>query len=101
MKLGIPDNLRKEIWILLTCSYLNKSPNLYKNLLKNPDETILNRIKRDLHRTFPHVNNLNLENLLNVLIAYSQFDIQVGYCQGMGFVVAVLLMVIEDQELSF
>merc|ERR1712050_125068 len=53
---------------------------------------------KDMNRTFPkHVlyrdaKGLGQEQLLNVLRAYSVFNAEVGYCQGMGFICGVLLM---------
>jgi len=64
-------------------------------------------IFRDLHRTFPnHVffkdNQGNGQRLLyNVLKAYSLFDKEVGYCQGMAFVAAVLLLYMPTEEDAF
>merc|ERR1719367_2619383 len=55
-------------------------------------------IVRDINRTFPkHVlyrdkHGLGQVQLLNVLRAYSVFNAEVGYCQGMGFICGVLLM---------
>lgn len=54
-------------------------------------------IKRDINRTFPNlkfyqeVNSVGQGQLLNVLKAYSIYNPKVGYCQGMGFMVGVLL----------
>jgi len=61
---------------------------LYEKLIKNEDKIAENDIEKDLQRTFPDLG-LFMEpissgkNLLyNVLKAYSQYDLQVGYCQG-------------------
>ena len=49
-------------------------------------------------RTFPHHDyftdgqGIGQENLFNVLKAYSLYDPEVGYCQGLPFVVAILLL---------
>lgn len=51
-----------------------------------------------LKRTFPHHeyftdgHGIGQENLFNVLKAYSLYDPEVGYCQGLPFVVAILLL---------
>ena len=56
----------------------------------------------DLHRTFPHHDyftdgqGIGQENLFNVLKAYSLYDPEVGYCQGLPFVVAILLLNVSD-----
>jgi hypothetical protein len=61
-------------------------------------------IARDLGRTFPHHQfftdgqSIGQENLFNVLKAYSLYDPQVGYCQGLSFIVAVLLLNMPDEQ---
>jgi|LauGreDrversion4_2_1035121.scaffolds.fasta_scaffold483324_1 hypothetical protein len=52
--------------------------------------------------------NLFLQNpatgtnkLFNVLKVYSLYDPDVGYTQGMSFIAAVILMVIEDEALAW
>ena len=39
--------------------------------------------------------------LYNVLIAYANYDIEVGYVQGMNYIVALLLLYIEDEQKVF
>ncbi|KAJ7901861.1 rab-GTPase-TBC domain-containing protein [Mycena olivaceomarginata] len=95
---GIPSTLRG--------SAASKDPELestYLKLLKesSPHEKA---ITRDLGRTFPHHDFFNdgqgigQENLFNVLKAYSIYDEAVGYCQGLPFVVAILLLNMPDEE---
>ena len=54
-------------------------------------------IKRDINRTFPNLkfyqelNSVGQVQLFNVLKAYCIYNPKVGYCQGMGFMVGVLL----------
>ncbi|KAM5535130.1 hypothetical protein V8D89_011216 [Ganoderma adspersum] len=100
---GIPNTLRGMIWQLMSAS---KDPVLeatYLRLLKesSPHEK---PIQRDLGRTFPHHafftdgHGIGQENLFNVLKAYSLYDPQVGYCQGLPFIVAILLLNMPDEE---
>lgn len=55
-------------------------------------------IRRDIARTYPEhdffkeKNGLGQESLFNVMKAYSLHDREVGYCQGSGFIVGLLLM---------
>eukprot|EP00850_Spirogloea_muscicola_P012537 SM000081S22671 [mRNA] locus=s81:471709:478152:- [translate_table: standard] len=69
----------------------------YKDLLHKPSK-FSKEIERDLHRTFPeHALFIDKDGpgqraLYNVTHSYSVFDMEVGYCQGMAFIVAVLLM---------
>ncbi|KIJ18699.1 hypothetical protein PAXINDRAFT_167263 [Paxillus involutus ATCC 200175] len=100
---GIPDTLRGMMWQLMAASKDTELENTYLALLKetSPHEKA---ITRDLGRTFPHHEffkdgqGIGQENLFNVLKAYSIYDPQVGYCQGLPFVVAVLLLNMPDEE---
>ncbi|KAG2055445.1 RabGAP/TBC [Suillus hirtellus] len=100
---GIPDALRGMMWQLMAASKDAELENTYLSLLKesSPHEKA---ITRDLGRTFPHHNfftdgqGIGQEHLFNVLKAYSLYDPQVGYCQGLPFVVAVLLLNMPDEE---
>ncbi|KAF5393280.1 hypothetical protein D9757_000605 [Collybiopsis confluens] len=100
---GIPSTLRGMMWQLMAAS---KDPELESTYLKLLKETSIHdkAILRDLGRTFPHHDfftdgqGIGQENLYNVLKAYSIFDPQVGYCQGLPFVVAILLLNMPDEE---
>ncbi|CAA7261604.1 unnamed protein product [Cyclocybe aegerita] len=100
---GIPATLRGMMWQHMAAS---KDPELeatYLRLLKesSPHEKA---ITRDLGRTFPHHDfftdgqGIGQENLFNVLKAYSLYDPNVGYCQGLPFIVAILLLNMPDEE---
>jgi hypothetical protein len=62
------------------------------------------KIKKDCPRTFPthpYFKNKNLHGqaaLSRVLNAYSVQDPEIGYCQGMNFIVGVLLMQLEEES---
>ncbi|ETW80423.1 hypothetical protein HETIRDRAFT_409881 [Heterobasidion irregulare TC 32-1] len=100
---GVPDSLRGMMWQLMSTSKDVELENTYIKLLKesSPHEKA---ITRDLGRTFPHHTfftdnqGIGQENLFNVLKAYSIYDPQVGYCQGLPFIVAVLLLNMPDEE---
>jgi hypothetical protein len=105
---GIPDSLRGIVW----CDFAEIKKlkeqypsNLYFSLIADDEDEhdkTTNEIKRDLARTFPaHVlfrAENGRESLNNVLKAYSKFDPPVGYCQGMGFIVALFLMYMEEES---
>jgi len=100
---GIPATLRGMMWQHMAAS---KDPELeatYLRLLKE-SSTHEKAITRDLGRTFPHHDfftdgqGIGQENLFNVLKAYSLYDPLVGYCQGLPFVVAILLLNMPDEE---
>lgn len=100
---GIPAALRGMLWQLMSASKDTELEQLYANLIKgrSPHEKA---ISRDLGRTFPHHAFFNdgqgvgQESLFNVLKAYSLFDPECGYCQGLPFIVAPLLLVCPDEE---
>ncbi|EFI28145.1 hypothetical protein CC1G_14172 [Coprinopsis cinerea okayama7 len=100
---GIPPALRGMMWQHMAAS---KDPELEATYLKLLKETSAHEkaITRDLGRTFPHHTfftdgqGIGQENLFNVLKAYSLYDPQVGYCQGLPFVVAILLLNMPDEE---
>ncbi|KAH9978769.1 rab-GTPase-TBC domain-containing protein [Lactifluus volemus] len=100
---GIPNKLRGMVWQLMSASKDMEMEATYIKLLKetSPHEKA---IMRDLGRTFPQHefftdgHGIGQENLFNVLKAYSIYDPQVGYCQGLPFVVAVLLLNMPDEE---
>ncbi|VDB87458.1 unnamed protein product [Peniophora sp. CBMAI 1063] len=100
---GIPPALRGTVWQLMAASKDPAMEATYLSLIKesSPHEKA---ITRDLGRTFPHhaffagATGLGQENLFNVLKAYSLQDPAVGYCQGLPFVAAVLLLNMPDEE---
>lgn len=100
---GIPATLRGMMWQHMAASKDLDLEDTYLKLLK--DTSIHEKaITRDLGRTFPHHDfftdgqGIGQENLFNVLKAYSLYDPQVGYCQGLPFVVAILLLNMPDEE---
>lgn len=46
-------------------------------------------------------NYYRQESLFNILVAYSMYNTEVGYCQGMNNLVAVLLMFLGKEEYAF
>ena len=67
----------------------------------------LQDIQKDVGRTFPQVALFNApggygqRGIYEILSAYAAFDPEVGYCQGMGFIVGLLLIHLEDYETVF
>ncbi|CAG8535426.1 59_t:CDS:2 [Diversispora eburnea] len=100
---GIPPALRGMIWQLMSKSKDSELESKYAKLLKetSPHEKM---IMRDLNRTFPKheyfqdQDGIGQEGLFNVVKAYSLYDKEVGYCQGISFVVGPLLLNMPDEE---
>ncbi|GAA5798655.1 rab-GTPase-TBC domain-containing protein [Helicostylum pulchrum] len=98
---GIPSALRGTIWPLLAKKVDNGLQDHYIQLLKQ-DSVYEKAITRDLHRTFPHhpyfQSAVGQESLFNVVKAYSLYDPEVGYCQGLSFVAGPLLLNMPEEE---
>jgi hypothetical protein len=68
------------------------------------NESLEETISRDIGRTFPKhqqfrdCGGLGQRSLFHVLRAYARFDPSVGYCQGMGYVVALLLTMLPEES---
>jgi len=86
-----------QAWMVLSGADRMRSadPDLYDKMLSkkvDPDGEVVTQINTDLHRTFPHnvffkrENQKNdrrglLQPLFNVLLAFSNANSNVGYCQ--------------------
>ncbi|VDN51777.1 unnamed protein product [Dracunculus medinensis] len=95
---GVPDILRGEVWQYLAKVQID--PDLtqtYRLLLGKecPSEQV---ILRDIHRTFPahdyfkKAGGDGQESLYRISKAYSLYDEEVSYCQGLSFLAAALLL---------
>jgi hypothetical protein len=78
---------------------------LYQQLVATPiDPEIADVIQRDLGRTLPthclfrDTASVGQVQLRRVLCAYAALDPAVGYCQGMGFIVSMLLVHMPEEE---
>lgn len=98
VRMGIPEALRGKIWQKLA-NVENKieMTDRYRVLLTRETkcETV---IQRDIHRTFPahkffcETGGAGQDSLFKVSKAYAVYDSEVGYCQGLSFVAASLLL---------
>ena len=63
---------------------------------------VANDIEKDLHRTFPNNSNFleeeGINSLRRLLHAYSVRNPEVGYCQSMNFLAALLLLNMEEDR---
>ncbi|XP_033101782.1 USP6 N-terminal-like protein [Anneissia japonica] len=105
---GIPDSLRGNIWIrLLDINKIKQEqPNIYEKMKKtalimSPD---IRQIDLDVNRTFRnHIMfreryGIKQQALFNILAAYSMYNSEVGYCQGMSQIAALLLMYMNEDD---
>lgn len=93
---GIPHHFRAIVWQLL-CGASEADKKQYADYIK-ATSACEKVIRRDIARTYPEhdffkeKDGLGQEALFNVMKAYSLHDREVGYCQGSGFIVGLLLM---------
>lgn len=103
IRAGVPQPLRGLVWQAMSGARDTHLEGLYETLSveSTPFEKV---IGRDLARTFPQVEMFKREDgagqhdLGKVLRAFSLYDADVGYCQGLGFIVAPLLMNMSHSE---
>ncbi|KAJ2090170.1 hypothetical protein IW138_002802 [Coemansia sp. RSA 986] len=97
IRAGIPGRIRGPVWQTLTQARSTYLQTVYTQLIQeySPHERV---IRRDLTRTFPKVPVFKVEGgegqlrLFRILKAYSLYDAEVGYCQGLGFIIGPLIM---------
>lgn len=104
------DSLRGEIWKLICKVHKSKSQykrGIIRKFIEQEDTQVSRKITKDLGRTFPGNEEFKIPHetgnnrLYNVLKAFSAYDPETGYCQGMNFITGVLLQMMPDQEDAF
>ncbi|XP_021696574.1 rab GTPase-activating protein 1-like isoform X3 [Aedes aegypti] len=101
---GIPDILRGTIWQKLA-NVENKTDmaDSYRILITK-ETSCENVIQRDINRTFPahryfkDTGGMGQDSLYKVSKAYAVYDTEVGYCQGLSFIAASLLLHMPEEE---
>ena len=102
---GIPNPLRPKLWPLLANLDARADQAVcYPLLLQSMECEYEEKIMKDLARTFPmhplftERGGVGQQKMFNVLKAYAVHDKALGYCQGMAFVVGILLMKLPEAE---
>ncbi|XP_057259748.1 USP6 N-terminal-like protein isoform X1 [Pezoporus wallicus] len=105
---GIPQQFRGQVWsLLLDIPKMKEEMNDFYNKLKcharrsSPDirqiDLDVNRTYRD-HIMFRDRYGVKQQSLFHVLAAYSIYNTEVGYCQGMSQITALLLMYMNEED---
>jgi len=122
---GVPPELREQVWWRCSGAATKKRnapaeeqyPHLVSKLpveiadphhssddANDANNTDACQIEKDLQRTFPtnsrFQNEEGIASLRRVLLAYSRRNPELGYCQSMNFITAMLLLHM-DEESSF
>ncbi|XP_061420401.1 USP6 N-terminal-like protein isoform X3 [Lethenteron reissneri] len=105
---GVPLQLRGKLWLLLLEVARAHSDNkgVYERMRRQARERSpdLRQIDLDVNRTFRnHIMfreryGVKQQELFHVLAAYSVYNSDVGYCQGMSQVGALLLMFLGEED---
>ena len=100
-----PKCLRKDVWLFLSkAEMLEATGKPYSHYLLTNDISIQKLILKDIGRTFPYHQffaspcSQGQQKLLNILTAYSNYDQQAMYCQGMNFIVGILLLYLPEEK---
>lgn len=108
---GIPPSLRPKVWLSVSGAAKKRSTvpeSYYEDLILATHGKVTpstRQIDHDLPRTFPTHPWLDTPEgqatLRRVLVGYSFRDSEVGYCQGLNYVAALLLLVMKTEEDAF
>ena len=105
------NNIVKKIWNQELLKYsdfigINNLDTIYQNYIMNSDNIYDKEITKDLLRTLPNDSSFQrgssrYQKLFNILKAYSNYNNEIGYAQGMNFIVAKLIKFFDNEKESF
>lgn len=93
---GVPHELRGVVWQVISASKSSYLEELYSSIVSEPSPHE-KAIRRDLSRT-SFIKHVDSESLFKIIKAYSLFDPEVGYTQGMAFITVPLLINLPEPE---
>ncbi|KAK5583242.1 hypothetical protein RB653_004833 [Dictyostelium firmibasis] len=102
---SVPESTRSVLWrLVLNPDKVKENANVSFEQLLERDSEFVKQIDLDIDRTYRnHIIfrerfNSGQQALFNVLKAYSIYDTEVGYCQGMSSIASLLLMYMTEEE---
>uniref|UniRef100_A0A1L8DVR7 Putative ypt/rab gtpase activating protein n=1 Tax=Nyssomyia neivai TaxID=330878 RepID=A0A1L8DVR7_9DIPT len=104
VRLGIPEALRGKLWQKLAKVENHTELTEKYRLLITMETKCEAVIQKDIHRTFPahrffrDSGGFGQDALYKVSKAYAVYDAEVGYCQGLSFIAASLLLHMPEEE---
>lgn len=111
-QMGVPFQIRTLFWrkmVLVNQKNLYEVPAettmIFSNFQHSYNILISKQIKKDLGRTFPEIpffqNPQTVGSLLTILSVYANYDLELGYCQGLLFLVGTLYQQLRSCEFTF
>lgn len=103
IKAGVPPPLRGVAWVSMVGARDPELARAFEKLVLEPSP-YEGLIGKDVGRSFPGVEMFKDPNgdgqkmLGRVLKCFSLYDKEIGYCQGLGFLVGPLLMHMGDRD---
>ncbi|KAF0464782.1 TBC-domain-containing protein [Gigaspora margarita] len=103
VRLGIPESVRGKAWQFMAGVHKYRKKGVFDKLRNKEKLPIYDDIEKDIDRCYPdHIHfrekGFGQEDLFNILKAYAHYDTVVGYCQGMGRLVGMMLMHIPAED---
>ncbi|KAA6420129.1 MAG: TBC1 domain family member 4-like, partial [Trebouxia sp. A1-2] len=106
---NVPRRMRQELWLSVLHKHKGAGATAakqYATLVRQALPVDVDAdIEKDVGRTFPNAARFATEagklSLLRVLRAYAVYDTEVGYCQGMNFLAALLLTWMPNEATAF
>ncbi|XP_039314110.1 USP6 N-terminal-like protein [Solenopsis invicta] len=105
---GIPNRFRGQVWaLLLGIKNLKKEKaGKYEEMLQLARQwsTEIRQIDADVARQYrDHINyrerySIKQKSMFYVLAAYSMYNMEVGYCQGMSVLAGLLLLYMDEED---
>ncbi|KYN34093.1 USP6 N-terminal-like protein [Trachymyrmex septentrionalis] len=105
---GIPNRFRGQVWILLLGikNLKKEQAGKYEEMLQLARQwsTEIRQIDADVARQYrDHINyrerySIKQKSMFYVLAAYSMYNMEVGYCQGMSVLAGLLLLYMDEED---